>query len=812
MQNFSHRFSLAIAAGFAFLTPFLKAEPFPIFFGGVHPRPSPLGDEIAISYQGAICVIGLESRSEFVRLSEGSGWDIEPVWSPDGEQIAFLRTRNFHGGELKLIDAASGEELPLPKKVAGQGKLSFSPDGKKILGAFTGGRPAWFDLETGDVTPVPLGPVDDDEYRRKRIRFSLSANDRIVYVVHRDEPNEQGGNRGPQAEVWRCAKDGSNEEKLFEWPARIYDLECREDAAGFLAVTDLGTAHNDIWRIPFSDPLRNAKKLTQGQADEDRPSTIREGRLLVYSTNSLGATAIEITDRKINMNAPVFPGELRTSTSDATILVRCFDPVESETEPITARITIQRKDGKFHAPPGSLYRISNGQGHFYAAETDQITVPAGTYQVIARRGLEYRRSERTFTLDEENVEAVGLKLERWIHMAKRGWYSGENHVHANYGYGEWYNTPKTILRQCQGEDLNVCNTVVANSDGDAIFDREFFLGQVDPRSTDDCLIYWGQEFRSTIWGHMTLSNLTQLTEPIMTGFPGTTNPFDVPTNADIAQFTTDRGGLIGYTHPAGNMLDLYDQPYASKGLPVDAALKRVALMDVHGHTYDGSLQLWYRLMNCGLPVVASSGTDVFLNRVRSLPPGFARTYVHLPDGLTYSSWTEGQRDGRSFITNGPILSFEVNGELGMGARVSLESPGEVSVKAKAESQFPMDRVELVRNGEVVKTLDLSGDTLSAEFEGEIEIPESGWLALRAHGPAHPEVIKEPNAHTNPLWISVAGKPNPMAKTDAAFFLKWIDRLEKDVDARDRIPTEALKEHVQAQLDGAREYYRGLLKR
>ena len=57
---------------------------------------------------------------------------------------------------------------------------------------------------------------------------------------------------------------------------------------------------------------------------------------------------------------------------------------------------------------------------------------------------------------------------------------------------------------------------------------------------------------------------------------------------------------------------------------------------------------------------------------------------------------------------------------------------------------------------------------------------------------------------------MAGKPNPFAKTDAGFFLKWIDRLEKDVKARDRIPTDALKKHVQSQLDGARVFYRGLL--
>ena len=39
----------------------------------------------------------------------------------------------------------------------------------------------------------------------------------------------------------------------------------------------------------------------------------------------------------------------------------------------------------------------------------------------------------------------------------------------------------------------------------------------------------------------------------------------------------------------------------------------------------------------------------------------------------------------------------------------------------------------------------------------------------------------------------------------------IDRLEADVAKRDRIPNERLREHVQGQLDGARLFYRKLLK-
>src|SRR3989454_11134219 len=128
----------------------------------------------------------------------------------------------------------------------------------------------------------------------------------------------------------------------------------------------------------------------------------------------------------------------------------------------------------------------------------------------------------------------------------RGWFSGENHIHANYGYGAWYTTPASILDMCEGEDLNVCNLMVANSDGDGVFDREFFRGRLDARSTSRTLLYWNQEFRSTIWGHMTFANLGQLVEPIFTGFKDTTNPWAVPTNADLAGRTPPQGGIASY--------------------------------------------------------------------------------------------------------------------------------------------------------------------------------------------------------------------------------------------------------------------------
>src|SRR5205085_5820372 len=134
--------------------------------------------------------------------------------------------------------------------------------------------------------------------------------------------------------------------------------------------------------------------------------------------------------------------------------------------------------------------------------------------------------------------------------AEKGWYSGENHIHANYGFGPWYTTPPALLRQCRAEGLNVGNFMVANSNGDGGFDRAFFRGQPDPLSTPETILYWNQEFRSTLWGHITLLNLKQVVEPVFTGFKDTTNPWDAPTNADVADRAHWQDGLVNYTHLA----------------------------------------------------------------------------------------------------------------------------------------------------------------------------------------------------------------------------------------------------------------------
>ena len=435
-------------------------------------------------------------------------------------------------------------------------------------------------------------------------------------------------------------------------------------------------------------------------------------------------------------------------------------------------------------------------------------LPEGRYEISVARGPEYRAARASIEIVPGRTMMQTVALERWTDQRARGWYSGESHIHANYGYGHWYNSPRTMLLQCAGEDLGVSNLMVANSDGDGVFDREYFRGRPDPLSDGRTVLYWNEEFRSTVWGHMTLLKLTHLVEPIFTGFLKTTHPYDVPTNADIADLTHDENGLVNYTHPAGNVADPYLGAYSAKGLPMDIALGKVDSIDVMGVTQKATAPLWYRLLNCGFRIPASAGTDCFLNRISSGLPGAGRVYVRVDGAFTYDGWIEGLKAGRTFVTNGPMVEFNVDGHA-PGETIRVVAGASLRVRGQVTAQYALNSLQVIQDGKVVAEAKAAGDRLSAEIEQLVTFERSGWVALRALGPPHPG---EPEfslfGHTSPVYIEVPDRPIDV-REDAAYFIAWIDRLGAQVSRRDRVPNRS-RQHVESRLAAARSVYEKML--
>ena len=100
---------------------YLEQEHLPILSSGpVYPAPSPDGTAIAFAHQGWLWLLDLESGVAR-RLTNGSGIDSRPRWSPDGQSIAFVRDTGSdtgiivisRGGEQVLDIGARGQSGPL---------------------------------------------------------------------------------------------------------------------------------------------------------------------------------------------------------------------------------------------------------------------------------------------------------------------------------------------------------------------------------------------------------------------------------------------------------------------------------------------------------------------------------------------------------------------------------------------------------------------------------------------------------------------------------------------------------------------------
>src|SRR5262245_13508875 len=410
-------------------------------------------------------------------------------------------------------------------------------------------------------------------------------------------------------------------------------------------------------------------------------------------------------------------------------------------KPLPARVYVLGADGSWHfarseAKDGSAveYRKQRDPKSVelhttLSAHPFLLALPPGKYTITVERGKEYRPESRTVTVGPEPVKET-FRLKRWADLAGLGWYSGETHVHRSLE-----ELPNVML----AEDLNVALPLlywVTEAFTSPRAGAKAPLGEVDakpipvdathviyPRNTEYEIFTVGGK-RHTLGAFFVLNHRTV---------------FDagVPPVRPIAERARREGALIEldkHNWPWSMMLipvikpDLYELAnnhvwrtafgFSTFGEAAPAYMK--VEKDVRGFTERGwidyGFQNYYALLNCGFRLRPTAGTA---SGVHPVPLGFGRVYVHCPDGFSYEAWLKGLNAGRSFVTTGPMLFVEVNGKPA-GHTFKKAKAGSYTVKGSALGAQPIERIDIVVNGAVVRTVKPANKkTGSGAFESAI---------------------------------------------------------------------------------------------
>ena len=459
------------------------------------------------------------------------------------------------------------------------------------------------------------------------------------------------------------------------------------------------------------------------------------------------------------------------SVTAATLNLRVIDNATGKQIP--ARVLVLSEDGQSYFPLKSVLLRIGSETWFMSSGNSSIEAPAGNYSLRVERGKEYERVKRNIDLSERSTKEITLVLKRWINMKSLGYLSSENHIHLSAG---------NAAAMCAAEDLDFGTSLqwwnrprFGVPEGDGNTRKLEFAGVTVPVTVYDVEV-------EEAWGALYLIGLS--------------NPFP---------FLNDKSmpNLIAAKYGRGHgALNCYQSGWSREVL-IDALLGYVDVVNVcnnnfHMHRYQprsrysnllnvkglpvypntpvGMMQMntdtYYRLLNCGLKLAAGAGSAT---GAKETPVGYNRAYVRTSPKEGFKGFLEAWKEGKNFVTNGPMLFFSTSEGLKPGDSLDITGSKNISLNIKAVSDSPLGKIEIVKNGEIVKSFSPGENQKTFAGNCELNISGSCWICARAtdtdmllsdkelekYRSPRVKLFQDPNrlryAHTSPIYFYVNGK-------------------------------------------------------
>ncbi len=449
-------------------------------------------------------------------------------------------------------------------------------------------------------------------------------------------------------------------------------------------------------------------------------------------------------------------------------------------ERVPARVLIKDGSGNSYFPHDAVTLQIGSEVWFMSSGESLIEIDAREVMLRVERGKEYRRIKKYLKFHGRKLVAEEIKLVRWINMKARGYLSGDNHMHK---------PPAEVVAYVVAEDLDFGSVLSwwrgpeFSVSPDGGFLRKMHFGDVTvPVSVYDVEM-------EDDWGATYLFGIRQ---------PFPFEDDNSRPHLQGAKFAREQRALICYQ--AGWSREVL--PDALLGL-VDVVnvcnnnfhmhryqprsmysnLLEIKEFRVYPNTPEGMMEMntetYYRLLNCGLKLEAGAGSAI---GAKETPAGYNRAYVRCTSEKGFKGFLEAWRGGKNFVTNGPMLFFRSSEGLRPGDSLNIAGSKNITFLIDIQSDSPLQTVEIMINGEVVKSFPLPVDVRSFSGQVSLEIAESAWVCARAtdtdmllsdkeleeYRSPRKRLYQEPcrlrYAHTSPIYIYRNGKEIAVVKS------------------------------------------------
>jgi hypothetical protein len=455
-----------------------------------------------------------------------------------------------------------------------------------------------------------------------------------------------------------------------------------------------------------------------------------------------------------------------------------IEVVDENGQPAPSRVHLRDSTGRsYQFPEWPAF-----DDHFVFSGRAAFSLKPGRYTYEIERGPEYYGARGSLEVSSES-RTFRSRLERLIDMAALGWHSGDLHVHRK---------PADVPLLMRAEGISIAPVVTWWNGANQPPARPGIGTAGEDERQGGALLYFG------------LDKPLPLPAPIrdwkgeITHRAGDERD-ELPTTAELAQMARREGAA----HVDIEKPFWWDAPtWVALGIgdTIEIAYNHMTRASLHndeawGKTRPGSYRgpfanaLWaqdvyYRLLDTGIRIPPSAGSA---SGALPNPVGYDRVYVHLDGPFDQEQWWRGLKAGRSFVTNGPLLLVEANGQLpGTVFAARKGASFEVALKARVAASERIRSVEVIREGRVAAT------ATSIPPTGMVELPRlsferSGWFLVRA--------IADRNdnfhfASTAPFYVEVDGARR-ISRTAVQFFVGWIEERMRQLQSG-TMPAEKLQ--------------------